>query len=79
IFQLAFGRPSSYLQHNLPQPDYDTNLDDIDENAFKDLIERSLKSKKWIKFSKDNNNEDRRKKFLESAHSLQGLWAMPGK
>ncbi|CAF0813131.1 unnamed protein product [Didymodactylos carnosus] len=78
IFQVAFARPSSNSRHDLTQSAYNIDLDDLSDNDLNDLTDYSSKSKKWIKFI-SNNNEDRRKKFLDSGHSLQGLWAMPGK
>lgn len=60
-----------------------TNLDDMD------LIERdtygSLRAKKAFRSGFHFGNEDRRKKYLgesnnfQGGHSLQGLWAMPGR
>jgi hypothetical protein len=69
------------------------DIDNIDDNSNryndKDLFDRtgstSIRVKKAFRNGYQFGNEERRKKFLgESAsfqggHSLQGLWAMPGR
>jgi len=66
------------------------DLDNIDNsNNDNDFLERAaplmMKAKKSFHSAFHGGNEDRRKKYLgegtnfQGGHSLQGLWAMPGR
>jgi hypothetical protein len=67
---------------------YWNDIEDIDNNENNnnndhELVERAIplfiKSKKSFRSGTDSGNEERWKKYLSDGHSLQGLWAMPGR
>ena len=64
-------------------------IEEIDNDEHAGLAERAvpwtMKAKKAYHVGSHFGNEERRKKYLgepvnyEGGHSLQGLWAMPGR